>query len=251
MKTVGLLGENINYSKSPELHNTYYKDNDINLCYKLFDVKIKDLSNFINKINDNVIGFNVTIPYKESVKKYLCKLEYPANKIGAVNTVINNQGKLIGCNTDYFGFIKSLEVNNINVKNKNILILGSGGAAKAVYYALNDLMIKQIDIACRNIKKCKIDFKDVDNVYDINDISDITKYYMVINATPLGNIKNNVIPIKIEKFKKEIIFYDLNYIPKKSSFLEKGEELGLKIINGEEMLYYQALKAIELWKEFI
>ena len=251
MKVVGLLGENINYSKSPELHNTYYKENNIDLFYKLFDVKKQDLPYFMDGISNNIIGFNITIPYKESIKEYLYKLEYPANKIGAVNTVINNEGALIGYNTDYFGFIKSLEINKINVKHKNILILGSGGAAKAVYYALKDLRVKEIDIACRNLEKCKINFKYVNNIYDINRINDISNYYMVVNATPLGNVKNNIMPIKIKEYKKDTIFYDLNYIPKKSLFLEKGQELGFKIINGEEMLYYQAMKAINLWKEII
>ncbi|SHE89309.1 shikimate dehydrogenase family protein [Clostridium fallax] len=249
MKKVGLLGKNINYSKSPSIHNKYYKDNNIQLNYTLFDTREEDLESFIKNLPENIIGFNVTVPYKEKIIYYLDEVNYPANLIKAVNTVVNVSGKFIGYNTDYFGFIKSLEENNVKVKDNNVLILGNGGASKAVYLAIKDLGAKVIDFGCRNIEKCKKEFIESNDILNINEIKDISKYDLVINATTLGNINNNISPITIEKYKKSTILYDLNYIPEVNEFLKRGLDLGLKVVNGWDMLYYQAVYSIKLWEK--
>ncbi len=248
MRICGLLGRNIQYSKSPEIHNNFYLENNLDLKYELFDIGEEKIDDFIKNLKkNNIIGFNVTIPYKETILKYLNKLEYPANIIGAVNTVLVKGNELIGYNTDYFGFIESLKLNQIEVKEKSVLILGSGGAAKAVYHAVKDLEAKDIDVAGRNIQKIEKDFMLAHNIFNIKNDIDLHKYDMIINCTPLGNINNDIMPINLVNFNKNLLIYDLNYLPNKSKILYKGEKYGLRIINGETMLKCQAYYSINLW----
>lgn len=250
MKTCGLLGRHIQYSLSPKIHNDYYLANNIPLKYEIFDFDFKQLNNFIMNIkNRNIIGFNVTIPYKEKIVEYVHELKYPANILKAVNTVsISTNGKMYGYNTDYFGFIQSLKDNHINVRDKRALIIGTGGAAKAVYLALKDEKIKSIDILSRNIEKAK-DFFLQSTFVEYHSISSLKKYDIILNCTPLGNINFNKKPIDLIDFNDNLIIYDLNYIPEKSELLIDAESKGLIIINGMSMLVNQAIYSINIWKD--
>lgn len=248
MKICGLIGKNIQYSISPKIHNEYYKQNHIDFKYELLDMDKNKLIEFLKVVNEKEYGgFNVTIPYKEFIINYLDELTYPASLIRAVNTISIKNGVLIGHNTDYFGFIYSLEHWKIKVEGKDILILGNGGAAKAVYYALKDLKVKNIDITGRNIGKISKIFPVVGSIINIKDIKSLYKYDMIINCTPLGNINNEVMPITLKDFKNNLIIYDLNYTPEKTKLLIEAERKGLKAINGRAMLEQQAYKAIEIW----
>ncbi|WP_443659095.1 shikimate dehydrogenase [Clostridium algidicarnis] len=248
IKRCGLIGKGIQYSISPKIHNDYYKKNQINLKYELFDMDKNELIEFLKVVNENeYVGFNITIPYKEVIINYLDELTYPASLIKAVNTISIKNGALIGHNTDYFGFIHSLEHWKINVEDYYVLILGSGGAAKAVSYALKDLKVKDIDIAGRDVLKVRRELQGVKNVIDIQNIKDMYKYDMIINCTPLGNVNNEIIPIELKGFKDNLIIYDLNYAPEKTKLLIEAENKGLKAINGRIMLEKQAYKAIDIW----
>ncbi|WP_061995475.1 shikimate dehydrogenase [Clostridium sp. ATCC 25772] len=248
----GLLGKNIKYSLSPLIHNEKYKEDNIPLEYKIFDVDENNLDIFINKAKKELIGFNVTIPYKESIIKYLDSIEYPANKIGAVNTVVNVNSKLIGYNTDYFGFISSLEKENIKLEGKNALIIGSGGAAKAIIYALRDLKIKSIDIALRNEKSIREHKAYISKTINIHEEFDLTEYDIVINCTPISGANHpNETPINIKKCNSKKIFYDLNYEPQNTLFMKIGEEYGCRVLNGYSMLLHQGYKAIKIWKKYL
>ncbi|ERI95707.1 putative shikimate dehydrogenase [Clostridiales bacterium oral taxon 876 str. F0540] len=252
LKRCGLLGRNIQYSLSPEIHNEYYAENEIDLHYELFDIEEKHLEQFINNLSEkDIIGFNVTIPYKEIIIKYLDILEYPADRINAVNTVLIKNNSLVGYNTDYFGFIKSLEDYNLNLENKRALILGNGGAAKSVCCALKDLKCKGIDIAARDIKRSGDYFKQFGNVTAISNIKDLGSYNIIINCTPLGGINYlNESPIQINHLEKECIVYDLVYNPRVTTFLKSAQKFGAVTINGEKMLKYQAYKAVDIWLEY-
>jgi len=210
----------------------------------------KYLDNFIKNLKtNNIVGFNVTIPYKEKIVEYVHELKYPANILEAVNTVsISMNGKLYGYNTDYFGFIKSLEDNNINVSDKKALIIGTGGAAKAVYLALKDNHIKSIDILTRSKERAEIFFHQ-SHIIEYSSISSLKNYDMIFNCTPLGNINFNKAPIELIDFNDNLIVYDLNYIPEKSQLLMDAESKGLKIINGMSMLVNQAIYSINIWQE--
>lgn len=249
MKKCGLIGKNISYSSSPNIHNLYYSENNIPFKYEIFDIEEELIDSFIsNTKEENIIGFNVTIPYKERVMDNLTALVYPADIIGAVNTVVvKPSGELLGYNTDYFGFIKSLTNNGIDVKGKKVLILGNGGAAKAVYYALRDLGVASIDMSGRNVFKIERDFILVDNIFNIGNNFSLLEYDMIVNCTPIGNYNNDYSPITLTKVKKDLIIYDLNYKPSKSKLIQQGEALGLKCINGEEMLKLQAYAAADIW----
>ncbi|WP_315118044.1 shikimate dehydrogenase [uncultured Clostridium sp.] len=251
MKYTGLLGKNIGYSHSPQIHNNYYKINSIPLYYKIFDIDEKDISNFINNLKRNdILGFNVTIPYKRVILNYLKKIEYPADKIGAVNTVALTEEGLVGYNTDYYGFLESLKINKINLYKKKALIIGSGGAAKCVYEALKTLKLDSIDMVSRSIIKDKDEFKNIHKFLILAEENDYSPYHIIINCTPVGgeNYKD-ISPINLGEINKDLIIYDLNYSPSKTKLLKSGELLGAKVINGELMLKLQAYKAIEIWKQ--
>ena len=249
MKYTGLLGNNIQYSQSPQIHNEYYKLNGFDFTYNLFDLQKNEINYFIENLgNNNIIGFNVTIPYKEYIISFLNQLTYPASEIGAVNTVVLTKDKLVGHNTDYLGFIKSLKVEGINNLIGNALIIGNGGAAKSVFFALKDLGIENIDIVGRNKGKILEQFSKIDKIIEFNSIINCNKYDIIINCTPLGGIKYlEDFPLILENISEKNIFYDLNYLPEKTKFLQQGEKNGAKIINGKNMLKFQAHFAIDIW----
>ncbi|MCM8710472.1 shikimate dehydrogenase [Clostridium sp. SYSU_GA19001] len=249
MKKCGLLGNNIQYSKSPFIHNKYYSMHNLPVKYEIFDIDKCELESFVNNIHvNNIIGFNVTIPYKETIIKYLNKLEYPADKIKAVNTVVVIDKKLIGYNTDFHGFIKSIKEFNINLEGKNALIIGGGGAAKAIFYALKDLMCMKIDLAVRDIDKVKENFQGISEFILINDDNNYCKYDIIVNCTPLGGANYlQFTPINVKTIKKGCIVYDLVYNPEKTRFLQEAETNGAIIFNGESMLKHQAYISADLW----
>lgn len=249
MKKCGLLGKNIQYSRSPEIHNKYYTERNIPIFYKLFDMDEERIPKFIMDLSkDDIIGFNVTIPYKQTILKYLNRLVYPANKIGAVNTVAVEGKELVGYNTDFYGFIKSLESFNINLNHNDALVIGNGGAAKCIVTALQDLNCKSIEVAARDICKTKEIFNNNCKVMSINNAIDTSSFDFIVNCTPLGSANYlDILPLDLSKIKNNSIVYDLIYNPEKTAFLKKAEQLGATIINGERMLYYQAYSAADIW----
>ena len=247
MNYCGLLGNNIQYSKSPSLHNTFYKKNNINLQYKLFDLKKVELPYFVKTLSNNkIIGFNVTIPFKEVIMGYLTKVHYMAERIGAVNTVVVKGDELIGYNTDYYGFIDSLK--EINIKEGSALIIGNGGSAKCVYHAMKYLGVSTIDCLGRNKTKAISEMPKGCNIYEFHQVTEFSKYDIIINCTPLGGANSSDIsPVELNGIRKGILVYDLNYIPIKSKFLMEAEELGALIKNGDAMFKYQGNYAIKIW----
>lgn len=250
MKYTGLIGNNIQYSQSPQIHNEYYRLNGFDFKYKLFDIQENEIKYFIENLDkNNIIGFNVTIPYKENIINFLNQVMYPANEIGAVNTVVLTNDKLIGYNTDYLGFIKSLQVNGINFLKGRALIIGNGGAAKSVFFALKHLGIESVDIAGRNKQKILKQFSKIDKFIEFNSLINCNNYDIIVNCTPLGGVKHlQEFPLQLKNISEKNIFYDLNYLPEKTNFLQQGEENGAKIVNGKNMLRFQAYFAIDIWK---
>ena len=235
-KTYGLIGKNIDYSFSVKYFSQKFNDEKIiDSEYVNFDLReIEDFNNLeILKIN----GLNVTIPYKEKIITYLDEVDKAANKIGAVNTIAKKDDKLIGYNTDYIGFIKSFK-NNLNFKNA--LILGTGGASKAIQYALN---IKNInfDIGSRKNNKKYISYDLINEK--------IKDYDLIINTTPLGTFPDVSKKPKINYnlINENHFCYDLIYNPEKTSFLKECEKKGARIMNGLEMLKSQAEESWIIW----
>ncbi|MFL0247079.1 shikimate dehydrogenase [Candidatus Clostridium stratigraminis] len=253
MKICGLLGQNISYSKSPEIHSEYYKHKGYGLRYKIFDLDEKEIGEFINNLrNSNIIGFNVTIPYKEEIIKYLDTVTYPANKINAVNTVLVTEDKLVGYNTDYSGFMKSLKVNSLNIGNGKALIIGAGGAAKAVYHGLIDLNCKDVEILTRSVNKAAVYFEDHCKIFSYDSIKDLSKYNIIINCTPLGSKNHiNILPIEVDTIKANCIAYDLVYNPTQTRFMYEAKKRGAIVLNGKAMLKFQAYEAADIWADYL
>lgn len=236
----GLIGKDISYSFSKKFFTQKFINEGLNNCsYENYD--ISSISELFEVINDTEIkGLNVTIPYKESVIELLNQIDPIAKKIGAVNTIkIDKQNKLLGYNTDYIGFKQSLESNISN--QKRALILGTGGASKAIVYALKTLNIKTLLVSRKNSKE-SITYEDVSNQI-------IKDHTIIINCTPLGTYPNieECPNIPYQYITERHLCYDLIYNPIKTKFLILSEKNGASIINGNEMLENQALESWKIW----
>ena len=240
MKRYGLLGRNISYSFSQGYFTKKFKDLGLqDHSYENFD--IQDVGEFKNVLaQDNLKGLNVTIPYKQDVIPYLDELDEKAAKIGAVNTIQFSEEGLKGFNTDAYGFQKSLEPF-LKPHHKNALILGTGGASKAVRFVLD-----QLGIANTYVSRSK---KEGQYIYKELDQSILEKNTLIINCTPLGTYPNieDKPALPYQYIGPDHLLYDLIYNPGKTSFLAMGEANGATICNGLKMLEQQAEKAWEIW----
>ncbi len=255
-----LIGHPISKTLSPIIHNAFYKLINENNIYLAFDVKEKDLNTIIEAIKIlKIKGFNVTIPHKTTIINYLDEISEEAKLIGAVNTVKNVDGKLVGYNTDGMGFIKSLELNNIDVKGKNILILGAGGAAKAIATSLALAEVNSIFISNRTLgkanklsQKLEHQFPKISIDYGGLDLRKVDKknIHIVVNCTSIGMYPNiNELPIRLDGFSQNLIVYDIVYKPKKTKLLKLAENKGYKTIDGLNMLINQGLYSQQIWLE--
>jgi shikimate dehydrogenase len=253
MKTLsGLLGESLKHSYSPQIHSSLFAKTNMEAYYHLFEVDKKDLAQVVNSMKIlKIKGLNVTIPYKVEVIQYLDDISKEAEAIGAVNTIVIEDGKTIGYNTDYFGFGHMLNKFNIKVDKKSAVLLGAGGATKAVYHYLLNHGAKEIIIVSRNKNKNEEYYKNV-QIVDYEGLKELKDRDIVINCTPVGMYpKIDESPIEKELLKNFKIAVDLIYNPEKTKFLLEAENLGLKAVNGLYMLVSQAIKAEELWNSII
>jgi shikimate dehydrogenase len=244
MAVFGLIGKNIEYSFSKEFFSRKFELESLAHQYKNFDIPdLASLQELLTLTRDNkdVIGFNVTIPYKEVVIPLLDKVDKEARKIGAVNTILKTKyGELIGYNSDNYGFAKAL-VAHFPLSNKNALILGTGGASKAIAYVLDALEIKYTFVS-RNPQKGQLN-------YDQLSKSIIEEQGLIVNCTPLGTFPNiGACPaIPYRYLTKNHLLFDLVYNPEQSEFLTRGKIRGARITNGKQMLVFQAEKAWKIW----
>lgn len=245
MRKFGLIGKNISYSFSESYFKTKFENENINnTTYQNFDIQnISEIKNIISK-TDNLIGLNVTIPYKEEIIPFLDKINIKAKKIGAVNTIkINENGKLIGYNTDCYGFKKSLKPL-LKSNHKKAIILGTGGASKAVAYTLNELGIEYIYVSRKASELTKITYNNL--TLDL-----IKTHHIIINCSPVGTFPNieQCPNIPYEAITDHHILYDLIYNPQETKFLKLGKQNGATTINGLTMLKLQAEKAWLIWNK--
>ncbi len=242
MSKFGLIGKNIDYSFSKGHFTAKFESEKLPYSYQNYD--IKSISEFpvILKQNTDIIGLNVTIPYKEQIMPYLDAIDKTAAKIGAVNTIkLDPSGKTEGFNTDYYGFKKSIEPF-LKPHHKRALVLGTGGASKGIAYALKKLKIR-FDYVSRSANPIA-KYLYTDLTEDI-----IKNHQVIINCTPIGTHPNvNECPdIPYDGITKDHLLFDLIYNPIQTKFLMCGEILGASICNGSKMLEYQAEKAWEIW----
>ncbi len=238
-KIYGLIGKNINYSFSKNFFNNKFENEKIDAIYINFDIKkIEEFKTIVTE--NNISGLNITIPYKESIINQLDYVDPTAKKIGAVNTIKFHNNILSGYNTDYLGFYTSIK--NIVNSNTKALILGTGGASKAIAYTLKILKIKYLFVSRSKKNKNYINYNEISKEI-------INKHNLIINCTPLGTFPeiNQIPQIPISLITKRHIVYDLIYNPSKSLLLKKSEENGATIINGYQMLENQAMESWKIW----
>ena len=243
-KLFGLIGKNIDYSFSKKYFTEKFSQPLFNDCeYQNFDIQTIDEFLEIIKNNPNLKGLNITIPYKEAIIPYIDKLSKKAKKIGAVNVIkFTKKKQLKGYNSDYYGFKKSLQPL-LQPHHKRALILGTGGAAKGIAFALDELNILYTFVSREN-KPNTITYNRINaNTFENFDI--------IINCTPLGTSPNikEFPPIPYDYFTPNHIAFDLIYNPEKTQFLKKAEKKGAICINGLEMLKIQAEKSWKIWNK--
>ena len=230
----GLLGEKLSHSYSPLIHNLLFKYKNIDATYELFEIKENQIEEYINNLrNELVNGYNVTIPYKEKVMKYLDIIDENAKEIGAVNTIYLKDGKVHGTNTDYFGFIEELKYYNIDVNNKRCFILGTGGASKACKKALADLNASYY-LVSRKPSNNEIGYDRLE--INANDI--------IINTTPVGMYPNvDASPLDFNKASKALAIVDIIFNPSVTKLMSYNKNS----YNGLMMLFMQAAMSEDIW----
>ena len=258
-KIIGLFGKGIKESLSPDIHNYLANVMGLKYHYFLFDLNQSDLKKAVQSIRIlNIKGVNVTIPYKREVIEYLDEVDEKVEKIGAVNTILNEDGKLVGYNTDVDGFDEMAYNKGLDLTDKKVTIIGAGGAARAVMYYLIDEEINEVNIINRTLRRAnsvKDAFnKDIDNINILelnseNADEKIESSDIIINATPLGtaNKLEEISPVPKELINANQTLIDLVYKPRITKFLQYGKEQNAFIISGIEMLIYQAVKSFEIW----
>lgn len=233
----GLIGEHLGHSYSKLIQEKLLD----NYTYEIQEVSKEDLDSFMKKREFKAI--NVTIPYKQAVIPYLEEIDQAARKIGAVNTIVNRNGKLYGYNTDYYGFRYMVETHGISLKGKKVLVLGNGGASQAIQAVVHDLGACEMIITDLILK---------DNVISIEEAyKNHTDVNIIINTTPMGMYpKVHGIAVDLSKFKKCEAVFDCIYNPQDTEFTLQAKERGIKIaVTGLEMLVGQAKRALEFFKD--
>ncbi|MDO5517849.1 MAG: shikimate dehydrogenase [Clostridium sp.] len=250
MDFYGVLGEKLPHTISPEIHEQVFSLLNIKGAYKKFEVEKDDLCKVADSLKVlKIKGTNVTIPYKQDIMKYLDEISDEAQKIGAINTICLKDNKLYGYNTDYYGFGTIIDKNNVDIKNKIAVVLGTGGASKAVVTYLLDNGVSNVYLVSRTEKKesgyrdSRVECRTYETIKGI-------KGDIIVNTTPVGMYpKTEVSPVSEEVIDNFEVLIDIIYNPRKTKFLEIGEKLNKKICGGLEMLVGQAIKSEEIWQE--
>ena len=247
MKKFLVIGNPIDHSLSPKLHNYWIKNNNIKAIYekkKLENSQIKDLILKVKK--KEISGINITVPFKKIVIPYLDELSVEAKRTESVNTIYLHNEKTIGHNTDIEGFEKSINDINFDIKDKKILILGAGGVVPSLIFTLEKMKVSRITLSNRTKEKAE-DLKKLFSDLSIINWGQIEDFDMIINATSLGLSEEDKIDLDFSQIKKGKLFYDIIYNPPETNFLKKGKDLGNKTENGLKMFIYQAQASFEIW----
>ena len=249
MKKYLVIGNPIDHSLSPQLHNHWIKVNKIEAVYEKKKINQNEIKDLIRDVKDKKIsGINVTVPFKQEVITYLDELTDQAQKTQSVNTIYLGTNGVIGHNTDVDGFESSLK-DEYDPKNKNILILGAGGVVPSIIFALKNMKAESITISNRTREKAENLKKSFGNIKIVN-WGQITNFDMIINATSVGLNAEDEINLDFSKTNNKF-FYDVIYNPKETQFLKKAKENGNRTENGKYMFIYQANQSFSIWNNVI
>jgi len=247
MKKFLVIGNPIEHSLSPILHNYWIKNNGIDAIYEKQKINEDQLEKLILQVKEKKInGINVTVPFKKAIIPFLDELSTEAESTQSVNTIYLNDHKIIGHNTDIFGFETSIKKSRYNLSDKEVLILGAGGVVPSIIFALNKMKTSKIKISNRTKEKAE-NIKTVFKNIEIIEWGEVPNFDMIINATSIGLKKNDKINLDFSLISKNKFFYDVIYNPKETNFLKTGQSLGNMTLNGKLMFIYQALSSFKIW----
>ena len=244
-----VIGNPIEHSLSPKLHNFWIKAYNLDAIYekkKFNENKLADLILEIKK--KNIHGINVTVPFKKAVIPYLDLLTFEARSTQSVNTIYLENNKLVGHNTDIEGFERSIQDLKLDLINKKALVLGAGGVVPSIIFALNKMKVSEVIISNRTKSKAE-SLKDLFKNIKIVEWGEIPEFDIIINATSVGLKNEDKIDLDISKIGKDKFFYDVIYKPSETNFLKTGKKLGNRTENGKMMFIYQAQGAFKIWHQ--
>jgi len=251
MKKYLVIGNPIEHSLSPKLHNYWIKKNKIDAIYDKKLINEVDIENIISQVKkEDIHGINVTVPFKQKVIPFVDELTSEANESQSINTIYKENNKVIGHNTDMAGFELGLRYANYNVKDKKIFILGAGGVVSSIILVLKKMGASQIILSNRTKKKAE-ELKKSFSYLEIIDWGEIPEFDMIINATSLGLKKNDEIKLNYIDIGTNKFFYDVIYNPKQTIFLKRAKMFGNKAENGKMMFLYQAHQAFTIWHKIM
>jgi len=246
-----VIGNPIDHSLSPKLHNYWIKKNNLNAYYEKRLINENELKSIIQDIRDDKLqGANVTVPFKNLIIPYLDELSDEAKKTQSVNTIYKNNNKIIGHNTDIAGFKLALRYTKYDVRNKKVLILGAGGVVSSIVLALIEMNVSKIIISNRTKTRAE-NLKKLFNKLEIIEWGDKTDFDMIINATSIGLKKNDEIKIDFSQIEPNKFVYDVIYNPKLTNFLKKAGEYENRTENGKMMFIYQAHQSFTIWHKLM
>lgn len=253
IKKLAVIGDPIEHSLSPRMHREFISLNGDDAEYTRFHVTSETLADMMKKVREEMRGINVTAPHKVAVMEYLDEISDDARLFGAVNTVVNDGGKLIGYNTDAKGFYKSLLREGIDVKDKNVLFLGSGGATKSVCMYLAMKKARSITVINRTKEKAIALAENIKSAigYEIKTEPELSHYDIVINTTSAGMAPQlDVLPYAdLDFIDEKTAVVDMIYNPPETKFLKLAREKGARTVNGLGMLICQGILAYELFMD--
>ena len=251
MKKYFVIGNPIEHSMSPKLHNYWIKENNLEANYDKKKVNESDIEGIINDIRKGKIeGINITVPFKKSVIPFLDKLTPPAHEAQSVNTIYKENNKIIGHNTDIAGFELALKSINYDLKSKKVFILGAGGVVPSIIIALKKMGASKIILSNRTQAKAE-NLKKIITDLDILNWGQVPEFNMIINATTVGLNSNDEIKLDYDAIGPHKLFYDVIYNPKQTNFLLKAKKFGNQTENGKMMFIYQAHQAFNVWHKIL
>ena len=251
MKKYLVIGNPIEHSLSPKLHNYWIKKNKIDAAYDKKLLNESDIEDIISQVKkENISGINVTVPFKKTVISFVDELTSEANESQSINTIYKENDKVIGHNTDMAGFELGLRHVNYNVKDKKIFILGAGGVVPSIILALKKMGASKVILSNRTKKKAE-DLKKSFSYLEIIDWGEIPEFHMIINATSIGLNEGDEIKLDYADIGPNKFFYDVIYNPKQTNFLKKAKMFGNQTENGKMMFIYQAHQAFTIWHKIM
>ncbi len=252
MKKYLVIGNPIDHSLSPILHNYWFKKNKISAIYEKKLIIESEMERIVSKLRSKELsGVNVTVPYKNKIISFMDNLTKEANETKSVNTIYLENNKIVGHNTDIAGFELAIRSYGYDLKKKNIFILGAGGVVPSIIVGLKRMGALKIFLNNRTIAKSE-NIKKIFNDIEIIDKDNIpTDIDVLINATSLGIKKSDKIELDYDKIGKNKFYYDVIYNPSETNFLKEAKKLGNKVENGKKMFIYQAHQAFAIWHNIL